>query len=310
MKFGRDKIFYATAVLTVILYYSCAVESHQKTLSIFFDGVNESTQVNNIARKDSLKNGNTRSTSDADKKSSLFFHKPFAERKCELCHTEDRHLVKQTPELCYLCHTDFKNSYKNIHGPVASGECLNCHNQHSSQYSKLLNRAGQQLCIYCHSPNQIYRNKSHIDIEDADCTLCHNPHGSNGKYLVKEGIQNMKKEFVEISSKHLFGQITTEADSSINLGGIEITITDNAGGYIYSCITDAYGKFAIRNVHPDLNYFFVINKKLNKAKINIISSRNELLQTLDKSDKNKYVFDKNTYARAHWALLKTENKND
>jgi len=42
-------------------------------------------------------------------------------------------LIAQEPELCYNCNDDYTVSASFIHGPVAVGQCLFCHNPHKSK---------------------------------------------------------------------------------------------------------------------------------------------------------------------------------
>ena len=43
-------------------------------------------------------------------------------------------------ELCYKCHEDLKTDFKkaHVHTPVKEGNCIGCHNPHTSDHGKLL----------------------------------------------------------------------------------------------------------------------------------------------------------------------------
>ena len=55
-------------------------------------------------------------------------------------------------ELCYQCHdaAGLKAGGTMEHAPFKSGNCLSCHNPHSSEYPKLQLKDGNNLCVTCH----------------------------------------------------------------------------------------------------------------------------------------------------------------
>ena len=46
-------------------------------------------------------------------------------------------LAKETPDLCYTCHTPL-NTKSKVHSPVGNGKCMLCHQVHSSDNAFLL----------------------------------------------------------------------------------------------------------------------------------------------------------------------------
>lgn len=56
-------------------------------------------------------------------------------------------------ELCYNCHTEKRGPFAWEHAPV-SENCLNCHEAHGSNHSKLLVRKLPYLCQECHDEGQ------------------------------------------------------------------------------------------------------------------------------------------------------------
>src|SRR6266567_7631253 len=67
-------------------------------------------------------------------------HLPYVEKMCDDCHDKTSasgFVAKSKNELCFVCHTDFVQGYY-VHGPVAVGACLACHEPHTSQYPSLL----------------------------------------------------------------------------------------------------------------------------------------------------------------------------
>ena len=63
----------------------------------------------------------------------VFTHKPFAEEKCDACHSGGVNaLYRPLPqsvssEVCLKCHKDATSNKPIMHGPVAAVECLWCH---------------------------------------------------------------------------------------------------------------------------------------------------------------------------------------
>ncbi len=309
-KKNNNYTLYCLAVI-IIFFVGCSPQSTHRTLTFFFDGVDDSVSKTTIVTNDTGLNKNTSISGNAAKKNipELFTHQPYKERKCEKCHTSDKRLLMSLPELCYQCHKDFKETYAYVHGPVASGSCTKCHHQHTASYAKLLIRPGQQLCTYCHKPSLLFKNKFHRDIEDADCTLCHNPHGGTNRHMIKEHIVKKFKGLDEIGSRHLSGRIYNLVPGDINSSGLEVIILNNEGELVSSAFTDINGNFAIRNLHPDNNYYFRFNRKLPDVKIDIINNKNEVLYVIGKNKDNKFLFDKAAYETAHPAL-NGAGKND
>ncbi|MFI5150495.1 MAG: cytochrome c3 family protein [Bacteroidia bacterium] len=169
-------------VAVSILAIRCTPAKQYKVLSFFFDGVpdpNKKEEINPANKSDS---GLIASVY----KPEFYTHKPYEEEKCKSCHAEgiSNALLKPVPELCYTCHEDFTVKYQRVHGPVASGNCLLCHNQHMSKYEKILIRPGQDICLYCHESKQVLSNPIHKKIGTANCTECHNPHGGNNSGMI------------------------------------------------------------------------------------------------------------------------------
>lgn len=78
---------------------------------------------------------------------------------CESCHqavSEDAQttvtLVATGGELCALCHQARKDAV--LHGPYKAGQCLLCHDPHTSDFPRLLRAAPNTLCMSCHGVNQ------------------------------------------------------------------------------------------------------------------------------------------------------------
>lgn len=122
---------------------------------------------------------------------------PAAKEDCESCHQKNSNkhpddagkeytLTKNVPELCNDCHDLSIKNQKSEHVPYKEGDCLTCHNPHSSDQKSLLNtNDGKIICTTCHSDldNEKY---VHGPVKKLDCLACHSPHNSNLSKLKKQ----------------------------------------------------------------------------------------------------------------------------
>lgn len=310
----NSNIVYYTCIAVIIFFWGCSVEQTHKTLTFFFDGVDELKLFNNDLWRDSVNKDAIAKREDVLKKNrpDLFVHMPYKEKKCEKCHTPDKHLRMPLPGLCFQCHKNFSETYAYVHGPVASGNCLKCHNQHVSSYPKLLARPGQQLCTYCHSVTTVFRNRFHRDIEDAECTMCHNPHGGNNRFMIKESIaKNFKGLGLtdEFDPRHMTAQIFSKVPGDVGYGK-EIYILNEDGEVVSTTQTDNEGRFTLLNLHPNQNYTFKFKNETPCCKVNIINAKNEVVYVIDMNKKGKYIFDKTAYETVHKSIPKLEHQNE
>ena len=76
-----------------------------------------------------------------------------------------------------------------LHGPVASGVCLDCHHAHSSIYPVLLRKRSPALCLNCHvlASQGAPSTPAHEDL-GRDCLECHHGHGSEQQYLLRRRV--------------------------------------------------------------------------------------------------------------------------
>ncbi len=122
-------------------------------------------------------------------------HSPL-EDGCDNCHqTEsDTHpvenekefsLITGVPELCYNCH-ETNNQMKHVHPPVKNGECLSCHNPHSSDYESLLIADGGETCASCHDLMKD-GGEIHGPVAANMCNACHTAHQSDIAGLLLQG---------------------------------------------------------------------------------------------------------------------------
>lgn len=179
-------LFFIFALLLV----SCGPKGSYGVKSFFFDGVPNPLLEDGAVAIDSVSLGLLDSVALAKivvKKPAFVIHKPYLEKKCNDCHSSRMGKLK-TPlnELCLTCHDNFDSSYSEVHGPVASGNCAQCHSPHKSKLKGLLLIEGNDLCFNCHDERKIVNYQIHKAIEDKGCTNCHNPHGGATEYLLQK----------------------------------------------------------------------------------------------------------------------------
>jgi len=117
------------------------------------------------------------------------WHEP-AEDDCGTCHElidEKEHrfeFVDRLDVMCADCHDD-KTSDAVVHGPVASGECTECHNPHGADTKAFLKFPSQdQLCYSCHDVQYKEKRYLHGPIGPGRCTTCHQPHSAAFRFLL------------------------------------------------------------------------------------------------------------------------------
>lgn len=175
-------------VLFLALAVSCDEVEHHKVLTFFFDGVppldREQVEVGPVEL-------GSQERAQMGLPAVWYVHGP--QKDCTTCHGKrrERGLSAQTrltapvPKLCYDCHTDYTVSASFVHGPVAAGQCLFCHNPHRSKIRHLLKEPEPELCYLCHDRNMIELIPGHSAELSSACTNCHNAHASSTRYLLK-----------------------------------------------------------------------------------------------------------------------------
>lgn len=117
---------------------------------------------------------------------------------CDKCHkpngkehpledVEGFSLVEKVPELCFSCH-EMKKTDTHLHPPFADGNCLDCHEVHSSNEAFLISIKAPGLCLSCHSDlGDIIKKSAQVHgavKEKKSCVNCHSPHSSNENKLL------------------------------------------------------------------------------------------------------------------------------
>ena len=116
----------------------------------------------------------------------MYVHEPQRERQCERCHGEEQEenfsreveLITPVPDLCFECHTDMLSLEGWIHGPVTTGDCLECHEPHRSRNRGLLKWPIPDMCFSCHDSQAIALIENHGQDFYAKCGACHSGHTS------------------------------------------------------------------------------------------------------------------------------------
>ena len=171
-----------------IFFVSCDEVQRHEALTFFFDGV---PPLQPEMFPEGLVDSNSLGPDQVEQRPAWYAHEP--SKDCSNCHSKRKqrsfstqtHLIAPTPKLCYNCHDDFTSSASFVHGPVAVGQCLFCHNPHRSKIEHLLVAPEPGLCYLCHDINTIELIAAHLPKQLSTCTDCHNPHASSTKALLK-----------------------------------------------------------------------------------------------------------------------------
>jgi predicted CXXCH cytochrome family protein len=95
--------------------------------------------------------------------------------------------------LCFKCHKDDKTTEREVHGPIALGECTACHDPHQGERKFRLVRQGPQLCYKCHVEKEAAfspKRFGHVPTR-LDCSNCHDPHTSPNAFRIQRPIPEL-----------------------------------------------------------------------------------------------------------------------
>ncbi len=186
---------------------ACTALKKYEILSFFFDGVPDPRTpgtpdfigpVPRIELRSLTLEERAKLQEERLKKVEVFFHKPFQEKRCGDCHSTAPRGGNSQPTwrqglselrlpkklLCKKCHKPPEEAF--VHGPVAAGECAQCHEHHRSSYPHLLKvKNPDTLCARCHTGDTFVTRKRHKTFEKGSCTECHDPHSSKRRYMIK-----------------------------------------------------------------------------------------------------------------------------
>jgi len=179
----------ALLVFFGIFLVSCDDVDRHEALTFFFDGV---PLLGQEGLQGEFLDPNSPGLAQTGKAPAWYVHEP--RKDCSICHgkrkqrsfSSEIYLTASVPKLCYNCHTDYTASAPFVHGPVAVGQCLLCHNPHKSKIEHLLTATEPGLCYQCHDIDTIELIAAHLPKQLSSCTDCHNAHAGSAKALLKD----------------------------------------------------------------------------------------------------------------------------
>jgi predicted CXXCH cytochrome family protein len=166
--------------VAVALSAGCSATTRHSVLTYFFDGVPPLREAVSAAEPSGGPAGSAPASQVTRRD-----HGPYAAKLCSACHNTGatNALVAPGEELCFKCH-DLRLDKKYIHGPLASGGCLQCHDPHGSRYRYLLVSDSESFCLRCHDREALEGTGTHAGSQEP-CTACHDAHMSDNEYLLK-----------------------------------------------------------------------------------------------------------------------------
>jgi predicted CXXCH cytochrome family protein len=175
-------------IVLATLVLSCDEAQRHQMLTFFFDGV---PPLGPQTSGEETAPSTFKELQAGQQAPTWYSHKPIS--NCLNCHQKQKtgrfstrtRLIASPPKLCYKCHADFTTSAPYVHGPVAVGQCLFCHNPHRSKNKHLLNQPEPKLCFLCHDSKMIEMIPAHLTQQTSACTDCHNPHAAWTKALLR-----------------------------------------------------------------------------------------------------------------------------
>ena len=296
--------------LSLLIIGGCTVEQTYKTLVFFFDGVpplNSNTNTQQISTAKNITASLEQNTTSQPEQPKMNLHKPYFDRKCDLCHTPNRQLIEPMPGLCYRCHKSFNETYKYVHAPIQAGYCTKCHNQHLAELPKLLLREGQDLCLFCHTNSMNKNSKYHNNIQDASCTVCHNPHGGNTKNFLRDNQLADFNGFGALNnylSRRLYARMYVITPGDIPAGK-EVFIQDNDKNFEVINIEkiNQDGRFFVDKIKKSGNYTIRLKgEEYDSIKLEMINYKDEVLCDFGYSKKNKFTYNDSLYRILHSSL--------
>ncbi|MCX8045055.1 MAG: cytochrome c3 family protein [Desulfobacterota bacterium] len=98
----------------------------------------------------------------------MAYHKPWAEKKCKVCHaiSLERREKPEALHLCFQqgCHDTAMLKKPFLHEESVLAQCFFCHENHGSEYGKLLRTTEERLCFTCHLLMKAPGKKAVLDI--------------------------------------------------------------------------------------------------------------------------------------------------
>jgi len=114
-------------------------------------------------------------------------HGPVVVDACASCHRTDsaeRHTFLTPENVCFQCHDAGPAEGPVTHAPVASGECLGCHDPHGGADKAMLGASSvDELCRACH--DDVGLGAKEVHGRGTRCTDCHLAHAANHAKLLR-----------------------------------------------------------------------------------------------------------------------------
>lgn len=167
-------------LLLLAVLAGCGAASRQKILEALFDGVPPRV----IEAPDEGQAIGAKRPAGKSQAPISWSHGPYAAKLCDACHESaaSNALVLPRDQICLKCH-ELQLTKKYVHGPVADGGCMICHDPHKSKYRYMLVSESSSFCLNCHEQQAVARNSAHDGVTE-QCTNCHDAHMSDKKYLL------------------------------------------------------------------------------------------------------------------------------
>lgn len=179
-------------VIALGLLCACDPLTVHKVTTTIFDGVPSMPPAEQYCQeyheKKVAEQSKASTTATAEAKTAAgSSHPPYKEKRCNDCHdkTKESGLIKPRDQVCFVCHPGIMKKYF-VHGPVATGSCLECHDPHSSTEPALLKVEKKKLCAVCHKEKRV-AEAMHQKVTDSGmvCADCHDPHDGDAKYFLR-----------------------------------------------------------------------------------------------------------------------------
>ena len=180
-----------TCTLMFALMFGCTPIVRYELLTTLFDGVPSLPPPEQFCA-DYVKENETKKLNETEGKGKIAAvkvqHPPYEEKRCDDCHDKSSNsgfVVKSKNELCFVCHKGFLKG-RFVHGPAATGDCLFCHDPHSSVNPSLLKVPLAEVCDKCHrEKRQSASMHNTVKLRGIVCVNCHNPHSENVRFFLR-----------------------------------------------------------------------------------------------------------------------------
>lgn len=213
----------ATCALVAVLGLGggCSTQARYEVLTFFFTGVpppgEQQAAPQGAGKPAGAAPAARRARREFFREPVFFVHGPYGAGRCDKCHAVTAskpfrtaagkaiepagigpartnigpRLAAPLKELCLSCHSEKAYAVAEaqglwMHGPVANGWCVACHNPHrAARKYMLLGKSNVDLCTGCHRAPELLRTAAHRKEPEADCLTCHNPHQGKSTFLLR-----------------------------------------------------------------------------------------------------------------------------